>query len=156
MRRPFAVIAGFALAVTLAGPVGAVDEPMFPAGTACEGFGLNVYVGDGGPQNVHEFADGTVLSAGRGNALTFENADTGATFETRATGAVSRGTPNADGTTTWTLTGANVLIMFPSDKPAGPSTTLYIGRLIYSADASSNFTFRSSTGRSVDICEALS
>jgi len=27
--------------------------------------------------------------------------------------------------------GHNVLILFPSDVPAGPSTTLYVGRVVF-------------------------
>jgi hypothetical protein len=49
-----------------------------------------------------------------------------------------------------------VLIMFPTDEPAGPSTTLYVGRVVFDADAAFNFTLRSTRGTATDLCAALS
>ena len=63
---------------------------------------------------------------------------------------------NAGGSQTVTLTGNNVLIMFPSDVPAGPSTTLYVGRVVYTVDAGGVFTLVSTSGRATDLCAALS
>ncbi len=155
MRRPFAAIAAIALVLTIAGPAAAADPPTFPAGLVCS-FGLNVSQGAGGPRHDQVLHNGVIVSAGRGNALVFENAETHATFETPATGATTRTVPGPDGSVTMTMTGANVLFMFPTDTPAGPSTTLYVGRVVVMIDAGSNFTILSSTGRSVDICKALS
>jgi hypothetical protein len=64
-------------------------------------------------------------------------------------------TTNADGTFTVQATGHNVVILFPTDVPAGPSTTLYTGRLVYTVDASNNFTVVSSSGPTTDICALL-
>ena len=36
------------------------------------------------------------------------------------------------------------------------STTLYVGQVVYEADAQSNFTILSSSGRTTDICGQLS
>ena len=55
-----------------------------------------------------------------------------------------------------TLTGHNVLILFPSDVPAGPSTTLYVGRVVFTADVNGIFTLVSTSGTSTDLCAALS
>jgi hypothetical protein len=155
MRRLFAGAAALAVVLALIAPATvAAAEPDYPAGVACS-FALNIHVGDGGPQNVHELAYGAVLSAGRGNALTFENAATGKTLETPATGAVSRWVFSADGARL-TMTGANVLIMYPTDMPAGPSTTLYIGRVVADFDLAWNTTLVSASGLSIDICRALS
>ncbi len=54
------------------------------------------------------------LTAGRGRTLRFVNTASGADFEVAA------------------LTGHNVLILFPTDVPAGPSTTLYVGQVVIS------------------------
>jgi hypothetical protein len=40
--------------------------------------------------------------------------------------------------------------------PAGSSTTLYVGRVVFTADADSNFTLVSTSGTATDICAALS
>lgn len=157
MRRPFAAILALALALTLAGPAAAGGDPpiVFPAGVACT-FELHIYVGAGGPVHRQDLANGVVLSAGRGNALIFENASTRATLATPATGAVTRTVPGADGGSTVTMMGANVLIMWPTDSPPGPSTTLYIGRVVITMDAQANTTLISAAGRSLDVCAAIS
>src|SRR3954468_14424532 len=97
-----------------------------------------------------------MLSAGVGFQLTFTNLSTGATTALPANGAVMKTVYNADGTRTVTTTGHNVLILFPSDVPAGPSTTLYVGRVVYTLDAQDAFTLRSTRGTATDICAALS
>ena len=63
---------------------------------------------------------------------------------------------NADGSQTVTVTGHNVLILFPSDVPAGPSTTLYVGRVVYTIGTDGVFTLVSTSGTATDICAALS
>ena len=74
----------------------------------------------------------------------------------RTDGSVTQTRVNPDGTHTVTATGHNGLIMFPSDVPAGPTTTHYIGRLVYLVDpATGVFTFVSSSGSRRDICAEL-
>jgi hypothetical protein len=52
--------------------------------------------------------------------------------------------------------GHNVLIYFPTDDPAGPSTTLVVGRADIIVDSeTSHFTRLSRTGNTTDICAAL-
>jgi hypothetical protein len=55
-----------------------------------------------------------------------------------------------------TLTGHNVLFLFPTDVPAGPSTTLYVGRVVFHVDTEGVFTLQSTNGTATDICAALS
>jgi hypothetical protein len=75
--------------------------------------------------------------------------------ELPSNGSVTRTTINDDGTTTFTTTGHNVLILFPTDVPAGPSTTLYVGPVVFTVDADGIFTLQSATGKSTDICALL-
>jgi hypothetical protein len=53
--------------------------------------------------------------------------------------------------------GHPVLIMFPTDVPAGPSTTLYVGRVVFDVDnATGVFTLKETHGKATDLCAALS
>jgi hypothetical protein len=65
-----------------------------------------------------------------------------------------RTTANDDGTSTVVLTGHWVLILFPTDIPAGPSTTLHVGRVVYNDDAGL-FTVLEVRGRTTDLCTIL-
>lgn len=132
---------------------------VFPAGTACT-FDLQID-GFGGNRQFKEFTDknGNVvrsLDAGTGSALSFTNLATGKTFSTMSNGAVSRKTFNLDGSLTETDTGHTILILFPTDKPAGPSTTLITGRLVFTVDVFGVFTVQRVVGKATDICAALS
>ena len=63
----------------------------------------------------------------------------------------------ADGTSTYTTMGHLVLIMFPSDVPAGPSTTLYVGHVVFDVDnATGVFTLRRRGARPRTSAAALS
>jgi hypothetical protein len=131
-----------------------------PAGLACPDFDLHIEI-RGGTQVAKDFRDcnGNVvrtLNAGKCSALSFTNVQSGASLDTRPNGSVNHTTLNRDGTQTVTATGHNVLILFPSDVPAGPSTTLYVGRLVYTVDTTGTFTVRKFSGDSSDICAALS
>jgi hypothetical protein len=129
------------------------------AGLACnfdlliEGFDRN--------QHLKEFTDknGNVvrtLVAGTGFELHFTNLTTGETFSTKSNGAVTHTRLNADGSSTVTVTGHSVLILFPTDVPAGPSTTLIVGRVVFTVDINGVFTVLDVSGRTIDICAALS
>jgi len=63
---------------------------------------------------------------------------------------------NPDGSATQVTTGHNIVILFPTDVPAGPSTTLYVGRVVISIDSAGNYTLLKASGSSADICAALS
>lgn len=131
---------------------------VFPAGMACT-FDLQID-GSGGNRHFKEFRDkdGNVvrtLDAGTGFALTFTNVSTGTVLTTRSNGAVSHVTLNPDGSFTETDTGHNVLILAPTDNPAGPSTTLIVGRVVFTVDVFQVFTVQQLTGKVADVCAAL-
>lgn len=150
-----------AAALAIAAEAAAQDDHdiTFPAGIACA-FELGVDIGPGGPQITHTYPHNPTrsLSSGRGYELTFTNLSSGAKLTTRADGAVTSTVSNADGSQTTTLTGHNILIMYPTDVPAGPSTTLYVGRVTFTNDTSDPpvTTLNSTSGRATDICAALS
>jgi hypothetical protein len=97
-----------------------------------------------------------MLSAGNGSALVFTNMETDATFSLKANGSVSHITVNSDNSQTWTVTGHNVLIFFPTDVPAGPSTTLYVGSVVFTVGGDGVYTLQKVSGKATDICAALS
>jgi hypothetical protein len=132
----------------------------FPAGVACA-FPLQLEL-SGANFHFKEFVDGNgnpvrAILAGKGSFMTFTNVDTDATFSARAYGFAAHRVYNLDGTITETVTGHVVQILFPTDVPAGPSTTLYVGRLVFTYDATTGATLnlQSFTGKSTDICAAL-
>ncbi len=130
-----------------------------PAGEACS-FPLEINI-SGGNRIDKEFLDknGNVvrtLSAGRGFALTLTNTETNATLSLKSNGSVIHTTINSDGTRTEVATGHTLLILFPFDVPAGPSTTLYVGRVVYTVAPGEVFTLQKVSGQSTDICAALS
>jgi hypothetical protein len=133
----------------------------FEPGMACPGFGVRVVIQDIPPTVMREFRDKNgnvvrILTAGKGNELTFINLLTNEELFLKANGAVSHVVLHADGTRTETLTGHTVTILFPTDVPAGPSTTLHVGRVVTTIDANGVFTVQSVSGRSIDICAELS
>lgn len=130
-----------------------------PAGLACD-FALSVEISSNPNRVFKEFKDknGNVvrqLTAGKGNTLAFTNLATNKKLSLKPNGAVEHITFNPDGSQTWVVTGHNVLILFPTDVPAGPSTTLYVGRVVFTVDTSGVFTLQSVSGKSTDICAAL-
>ncbi len=160
-RLKLSVFAAGAMTVALAAvSPGAVAAPtVFDAGVACD-FKL-IVDGQGGHMVQKVFVDKNgdpvrFLTAGTGQALTFTNFDTGTTLSLRSNGAVQQVHVNADGTFTFVNTGHNILILFPSDDPAGPTTTLYVGRVVFDVDSLGNFTLVGSSGTQTDICAALS
>ena len=159
--RSRGVMAGVIAAaiVSLASAAAADFTIDFPAGLACA-FDLRIE-GQGGHQVQRDFLDknGNLvrsISAGTGSALTFTNLDTGATLSLKSNGAVTHITYNSDGSSTFVLNGHNVLILFPTDVPAGPTTVLYVGRLVFTVDSGGTFTLQGHSGPTTDICAALS
>jgi hypothetical protein len=151
-----------ALAVGTSVPVSAAAPDfsiVLPAGVACAAFDLGVE-GTGDKRIMREFTDrnGNVvrtLAAGKGYTLTFTNLSTDSSLTLPSNGSVQRTTVNSDGTSTVVSTGHNVVIFFPTDIPAGPSTTLYVGEIVYTVDASGVFTLQSTSGRTTDLCALL-
>jgi hypothetical protein len=156
-----------ALAVGFAGQVNAEDPALsFAPGVACLYFGLDVYVSNCNEHYVvKEFTDryGNVvraLGAGKGCDLEFVNTSTDATFSTTANGSVYHTRYNSDGTETTSAVGHNVLVFYDTDLPpgVGPSTKQYVGRIVYTVGPAPEFiwTLEKVSGRTVDICAALS
>jgi hypothetical protein len=156
-----ATVLGYGKQAIAAPPV-PTDPPAFtielPAGLACN-FDLSIE-GFGGNRHLKEFTDknGNVvrtIQAGTGSALRFTNLTTGETFSTKSNGAVAHIRFNPDGSFTETDTGHNILILFPTDVPAGPSTMLIVGRVVFTVDINGVFTVLDVSGRTIDICAAL-
>ena len=131
----------------------------FPEGIACV-FPLRVEIWNNTNRVFKEFKDRTgnvvrMLTAGKGSTLAFTNLDNGKKLSLKPNGAVEHIALNPDGSQTWAVTGHNVLILFPTDVPAGPSTTQYVGRVVFTIDTNGVFTLLSVSGTSTDICDAL-
>ena len=151
--------AGLALSLSTVPPAVAADTATFEAGVACS-FPLQIVSAGAGPQvnKTFEAPDGSVriLTAGKGSDLLFTNLATGATYTLSGNGAAQWVRVDAAGSARLTLMGHNVLIYFPTDDPAGPSTTLVVGREDIMVDLeTSHFTRLSRTGHTTDICAAL-
>ncbi|MDQ0665430.1 hypothetical protein QFZ35_003928 [Arthrobacter ulcerisalmonis] len=132
-----------------------------PKGEACEDFALRIEA-SGSNVTVRTFYDRKgepvrILQAGRGYTLTYTNLDTGEYLTIRPTGSNRTTVDNGD-TLTVTETGTAGIILFPSDKPKGPSSTQFYGRIVYTLvdDKSGTLTSLTSSGTSIDICAELS
>lgn len=142
--------------------VSAADVTLtLPAGLACLNFDLTINIDVNDKRVYREFTDKDgltvrIIDAGKGNDLEFVNDATGATFALQGNGSVSHTTVNPDGTSTVSAEGHNVIILFPTDVPPGPTTTQYVGRVVYEVDTDGVFTLQEVRGRTVDICAALS
>lgn len=148
--------------VTGAAPASAQDFSIdLPAGQGCE-FPLR-FEATGGKLVTREFTDRDgntvrILTAGKGTVNTYTNLSTGESVTINTAGSVTRTTVNPDGSRTVTSTGHNGLILFPGDVPAGPSTTHYIGRFVYTILTDGTFVLdkNSTSGQERDICAELS
>ncbi|WP_369044923.1 hypothetical protein [Sinomonas sp. P10A9] len=139
-------------------PVASTEYFDLPAGTGCA-FHLQIS-GTDPKTHTQTFYEGTghpvrTVTAGDGYTITYTNVDNGKSLTVASTGSVQTFVPHPDGTATLTLTGFNGLIMFPTDTPAGPSTTQYEGRVVAFIDAKGSGTLLSVSGKSSDICAAL-
>src|SRR4051794_37191768 len=124
------LLVAFAL-LAVGGADAAPDSTVaYAAGDACA-FPLQIEI-TGAPQvnRTFEAIDGSVrfLSAGKGSDLVFTNLATGKTYALAGNGSVTWTRIDASGSARITLTGHNIVIYFPTDIPAGPSTTLVVGR----------------------------
>jgi hypothetical protein len=160
LRTAIAAALSAALIFTAAHSALADDPIILPAGLACEDFALEIS-GTGG--NLHtkvfEDRDGNpvrLITAGKGVLLTYTNLDSGNSVTIRTDGSVTKTRFNSDGTQTVSATGHNGLVLFPTDIPEGPTTTQYIGRIVYNVDpATGIFTLVSTSGSQRDICAEL-
>jgi hypothetical protein len=152
------------LLATAPQPASAAVLAELPAGLGCPDFALRIDA-NGGNLHTQTIQDRNgnpvrIITAGKGVVLTYTNLgpDLDNPVELRAVtirtdGSVSQTTFNRDGTQTVVATGHNGLILFPTDIPAGPTTTHYIGRIVYTVDpATGVFTLISTSGSKRDIC----
>lgn len=158
------VVSAFAISAVLVSPMTANAatpyEYELEAGVGCP-FPLRVQSdGSGKDTRVWEDSEGDVvrtITAGKGSRLTFTNLDTEEMLSLKPNGAAQVEEEfHPDGSYTVRLMGHTVVSLFPSDVPAGPSTTLHIGRVVIEIDADGVWRRTSVSGRQIDICEALS
>ena len=159
-------LAGVALLSTLSvWTAHAVDQTInLPEGVACPDFPLRIEITNNPNRVVKEFTDANgnvvrILEAGKAHDFLLTNVATGKTIFFKGEGSAAKTTVNADGTTTVENNGHTGVVLFPADVPlpggTAPSTTLYIGRVVYNIDANGIFTVQSASGRTVDICAEL-
>jgi hypothetical protein len=110
--------------------------------------------GTGGNSAVRHATNEITITGGTGSALTFSGNGKSVSFPSNGAVAVTR--TNPDGSSTLQLTGHNVVILFPTDNPPGPSTTLIVGRALIHVSPSGDFDVLSVSGSQTDICALLS
>ena len=170
-RNALAILLGAAL---LAAPQAAVASPPtieklgppadqhydLPKGQACPGFGLLVDLTDSQTRTkVFKNGKGEIIrtiEAGLGYERTYTNKSTGkkVVFPSKFFSTDTKFHKN--GLRTVTSTGRFGLILFPTDVPPGPSTTEYVGRVVYTATPTNDFTIKSTKAKEIDVCALLS
>ena len=140
----------------------------FPVGSnsaGCPDFNLGL-MSSGGNLHTKVFTDKDgdfvrFLQAGKGAVLTFTNLGSdpnnpvaGKSISIRTDGSVLSVRNNPDGTQTFTATGHNAFILFPTDVP-GPATFVYTGRVVFNVTSEGVFTLVSESGRKRDVCAEL-
>ena len=163
-RKSFAVLVGVLLS---AGSMCASAKPTvfpdfsvtFDAGLACPGFPLTID-GSGAKINVKEFTDENglfnVVYSGKGYNFRLTNATTGKSVFQKSQGSHQENIFFPDGTLKQTSDGAVLLVMFPTDIPAGPSTRYINGRTVLSIAPDGVGTLEPIRGHVRDICAELS
>jgi hypothetical protein len=167
---PIALLAAAVLAVPTAAtavppvqgdPLTDFGPLVFEAGVACPDFALSVE-GSDAQGKVRTFVDRNgdtvrILITGKGYNLTVTNMTSGEELLLSSTGSSQVVVPNADGTFSSTIRGAALIILFPEDVPAGPSSHMYRGRTVFQLEADgTTFISLETFGTSMDICAALS
>jgi hypothetical protein len=163
MRLRTAAATVFATAILLCGAASTASaqehDLVFDAGVACA-FPLGL---DGGefPPERKTFTDPNgnpiVLLAGKSGAVTYTNLVTEESLTFPSRGTALRVTTRPDETLLLEFSGNVGLLLFPTDVPAGPSTTQINGRLVFSFDPLTGFTeVRKQVGHQIDVCAALS
>lgn len=155
---PAAMLAALMLAG--AQPAAAADFPTSDPLPGCPGFNITVS-GTKGDQRVKVSREKNgfirTVAGGNGFVLTFTNVETRKAITVPTNGSVTHTVaPKAPavGTTTFTLTGQNVFIFFPTDT-GGARTILYTGKAVITNDANGISTFRSASGKQRNLCAAL-
>jgi hypothetical protein len=155
---PAALLAAVALAI----PQSVQATPHVPKYPACDDFDVSLSW-TGGTQDVRmtRIKDGILYTivAGKGTTITVTNAKTGesVTFDTK--GSITRSATDLEtGEIDWSLSGANLVLLFDKVDVGGPSTILYSGVVKYSTDSNYTLTesFQQQSGTQRNICAELS
>jgi len=94
--------------------------------------------------------------AGKSGAVIYTNLETGEQVSFQSRGTRLRETTDATtGTLLLEYSGHVGLVLFPTDVPAGPSTTQISGRLVLTVDSSGVTTVQKVQGQQIDICASL-
>lgn len=163
---PMTLLAAMALAPAqpafaappVAVPAGSVT---IPAGQGCEGFDLKLAGSDGMVRVVAvKDKNGTqdrIITVATGVTITYTNLDTGESISFKTSGSVTSVVTDGN-VQTVTATGHNGLILFPTDVPAGPTSTQYSGgKIVYTINTATGvFTLISASGNPTDVCASLS
>ena len=141
---------------------------LFPTGLGCPDFNLGIEA-TGGKLHTKTFVDendkpARLITAGKGFLLTYTNFGpdpdhpiAGQSIKIATGGSVSSTQIHPDGDQTVTAIGHNGLVLFPNDVPAGPSTTHYIGKIVYHVDFTTGvFTLLQESSNQRDVCAELS
>lgn len=159
-RLGAAAVLGITLtALAVPAPAIAADPIVLPAGLACD-FEVSLQAVTEANTVTRERVDrdgnSVVRLAGKGSTYVVTNTETGASVTLPGRGFTQTTTTYADGSSRTRDTGHNLVILFPTDNPAGPSTTLYIGVVELTNTADGVTTLGRNVGRSRDICAELS
>ena len=131
----------------------------FDAGLACPGFPLTID-GSGAKLSVREFTDDDGLLhavyAGKGYNFRLTNATSGKSVFQKSQGAQQENIFYPDGSLKQTDNGAVLLVMFPTDIPAGPSTRYINGHTVLNIASDGVGTLEPLRGHVRDICAELS
>ena len=133
----------------------------FMAGYACRDFGLRIDVWEGKSRS-KDVRDGhgrlRTIGVSRGGAFRYTNMVTGKQAMSYPQGSVQLTTTyEADGSQKVAFLGSLLLIWFPTDIPAGPSTVFYDpGHVVYTLSPEGVGTLLRSQGRTTDVCAELS
>jgi hypothetical protein len=160
-RLTTATVLALAAMIVVAQPASAAD---FDAGVACT-FPLRIEGGEFPLERI-TFTDpnGNLITvlAGKSGAVTYTNIDTGKSVTFPSRGTAFRITNRPDETSLWEFSGNVGIILFPTDVPAGPSTTQINGRLVIENSAPDPTTdlvvstVLQQVGKQTDVCAALS
>jgi hypothetical protein len=94
--------------------------------------------------------------AGRDYEYRFVNPITNATFTMTRSASLLTQTTRPDGTARLAINGNAWVVLYPTDTPAGPSTTVFSGRVVINVAADgTTYEVVQWTGRRTDVCAAL-
>jgi hypothetical protein len=163
-RTLAALVATAALAAPLIAPTAhAASEwedfgPPDAAGVACQDFPVQIQIrGVGKEPRELPTRDGSlrVQVAGKDADYRFVNAAEPTKSYTLTRSAYRMSQTTAGGSYVLTINGTGWLVLFPSDIPAGPSTTVFSGNLVIKERPGGVYEVTKFTGRKIDVCAAI-